>query len=243
MELLKDIEKLNKDNLAFSFYAPLKNEDANPVIIEYKGENGDDLALLVVADGLGGSGGSPIDLTKDKINIIIDEISKEDGIPFSINNRIITEFDEVNDEKSFFDLTIKSIIENENNTVTNALIASRIVIYRYIKYLTNVILEKDLTVDLRKEIVAYIKETITNIKEKLDIEPVPPYTSILPTTLVSIRYNKTKKQIDVIWAGDSRAYLLTNKGLFQLSDDNEEDGLITNHFNYNSKVKLYLNTF
>ena len=239
----KNIDTTNNYNdsfsndLAYAFYSVKKNEDADPAIVEYS-QNEEEYVLLTVADGLGGSGAEKVFLDEKSFSLYKDAISKT----HNTNNCFKTEFDNVTSEASYFNLLMEDI--SPNNSYTNALLASRIVIYNYINYVINNNVDFKSDEDKQK-IVDYIKNIIDDVKEKLDIQKKIEKFSILPTTLVSIRYNKNTKMVDVVWAGDSRAYILTKNGLFQLSKDNEDSsGFMTNNFSYDRKnIKLYSYSF
>ncbi len=231
------------DQLSFLFYSILKNEDADPAIVKYM-QNGIDYTLITVADGLGGSGAERVLITDSDLCKYKEEILRlDDGfISLNVSNCFKTEFDDVTSEKSYFDLLMSDIKPNES--YTNALLASRIVIFRFINYMINNNVDLS-NPDDKKNLIDFIKKAIVNIKERLNITKKIELFSILPTTLVSIRYNETENKIDVIWAGDSRAYILTKNGLFQLSEDNEDStGKMTNNFSYERKdIILNVKTF
>ena len=211
---LEKIEYKNtfNDELSFSFYSILKNEDADPAIVKYKqGEN--DYTLITVADGLGGSGAEKVSISESDLINYKNEILRinDDFIKLNESNCFKTEFQDVSNELSYFNKLVSDILPNE--TYTNALLASRIVIFRYIYYMINNNLDLSNQLDKQK-IIDFVKSGIINVKEKLNITKKIELFSILPTTLVSIRYNETNNTIDVIWAGDSRAYILTKNGFF-----------------------------
>ena len=238
---LEKIEYKNtfNDELSFSFYSILKNEDADPAIVKYKqGEN--DYTLITVADGLGGSGAEKVSISESDLINYKNEILRinDDFIKLNESNCFKTEFQDVSNELSYFNKLVSDILPNES--YTNALLASRIVIFRYIYYMINNNLDLSNQLDKQK-IIDFVKSGIINVKEKLNITKKIELFSILPTTLVSIRYNETNNTIDVIWAGDSRAYILTKNGLFQLSNDDEDlSGKMTNNFSYD-RVNITLN--
>jgi serine/threonine protein phosphatase PrpC len=77
----------------------------------------------------------------------------------------------------------------------------------------------------------------------------------LPTTLAAVRYSITSKQtkIESLWAGDSRAYVLTTDGLRQLSKDDADvdesslsgfmqDAPLTNCISLNGETVIHTHT-
>ena len=77
----------------------------------------------------------------------------------------------------------------------------------------------------------------------------------LPTTLAAIRYHSvdSSTQIDALWAGDSRAYVLTTDGLRQISKDDADvdesslsgfmqDAPLTNCISLNSDTVIHTHT-
>ena len=194
--------------LSFKFYEETSYEDAGP----YLSEN-----ILITCDGCGGAGGFLHRVDPHKI----DSFQK-------IKKLILPdEVDESSDEflKEYF----SPIYENPEKDRTSAFWASRIALARYIYFLN----DEDFEYDRAGE---YVSKGLNAVKEELELK-VPASVgskTLLPTTLVSIALlNADKKRFDaeVSWAGDSRAYLLTENGLRQLTiDDEDETGAITNFF-------------
>lgn len=203
--------------IKFTLYSVLKNEDAIP----YTDHN-----LLVVADGLGGSGSVVHYIDKDKFD------DKEDCFYHSAFADFTPEH--IVQLKSYINQTLKDMTDEENDT--SALWASRIVSVRYI-YALN-FLKKYQAVDnvkTREELVKFIHKGLTKTKDQFQLSNGKYKNQLLlPTTLASIRYATVNNKINVeaLWAGDSRCYALTKDGLFQLSmDDEDTSGAITNLFN------------
>ena len=226
--------------LSYCFYSVKKDEDADPVVVKTS-KNGKDYILITAADGLGGSGCELVNINKKAKEIYYDTIT--DDIIIDNTLKCIMSQNGLITQKEYLDLLFDDL--NENNEYTNAYLASRLVIFRFVDYLVSNI-DMELDDDNKSKIISFIKNRIDKLKDKLKIEKKSKVgnISILPTTLVSIRYNKTNNTIDVIWAGDSRAYILTKNGLFQLSkDDENESGSMTNNFSYNRNTILNTRTF
>ena len=205
-----------------SFYEKVSTfEDAEPYI---------DDSLLVVADGTGGAGGfyhyvkkSSID-NYDKVKKIILREDVEDCLKDHMMKLWSPIFNE----------------EKEELKKTSAYFASRIVLPRFIfamKYMDHNDLEG---------IKDFIIDGLTRFANKLDLYKDTPSNrdkSLLPTTLVAININEEREDeidIDVYWAGDSRAYYLTTNGIKQLSKDDEREEAITNYFTLKESVKVEL---
>lgn len=199
---------MSDNNLKFSFYEKTKWEDCNP----YLSDN-----LIVVCDGCGGAGGyllntdeSLIDSYEKIKKVVLPESNDEE-----IDNLI----------KEYFE----PIYSNPKEKRTSAFWGSRIAMARYVYFMKsnqnpNLVECKD-----------FIKNGMIEVKKKLNFnEPDVVSKRMLPTTMVSILLNSEEENeinIEVNWAGDSRAYTLSNMGLKLLSIDNESrDGGLTNYF-------------
>lgn len=217
------------DSNKFGFYSILKNEDAEPFI-------GDD--LMIVADGLGGSGSAKhnIDRTVHKnISAELWESAFGDMGQSSVGL------------KEYINRLIEPLLDGDR---TSALWASRIAISRCAYALTedgdpNVDGgRKDLSADgERRKLADFISKGLCETVRKFDLKN-GKYGGqlLLPTTLAFIRYTECEDSViaESVWAGDSRCYVLTADGLKLFSDDDEDaSGSITNLFYAgNDKVKL-----
>lgn len=213
------------------FYSVLKNEDAKP----YVGDN-----IIIVADGLGGAGSTVHDITPKKYDVIKRKLFESAFPDFDVEKKkkIETRLNE----------WIKPICEKGSHT--SALWASRIAIARcaYALECNPEFIDRDLSdAKVRENLVGYIskglKETVKTFnlqKGKFDNQV------LLPTTLAFMKYstdetNKTTT-VEVLWAGDSRCYVLTVDGLKQLTiDDEDNSGAVTNLFLADDKIKSRLN--
>lgn len=120
-----------------------------------------------------------------------------------------------------------TLYEENGITHTGAYIASREVCNTFLKYFENLI-EKDdfeITSEVIKELKQQVKSELNEKLKKQKFEQSKLKSSLIrtfPTTLAlgmtSQKSDSTK--IDVLWAGDSRVYILTsNDGLIQLTRD------------------------
>lgn len=110
---------------------------------------------------------------------------------------------------------------------TKAYVASRIVASSMKSFLDNHLPTDDISVEDMKAVVKI------RLNEEQDSYPPKNKSSLrsklvrdYPTTLAIVTLQKQEKmlQIDSYWAGDSRCYLWTDDGLYQISkDDLEED--------------------
>ena len=210
-----------EEQLFFKFYSELYNEDAEPFL---------DDGLMVVADGLGGMG-SPIHVLENFFYEHPDQIKK--GLIRSISYPTPQSFEKVEWLKPYIDILLKRMIDKEPDT--SALWASRIVIARFIYALKEIEEFSDVSSkEKRNELADYIT---TGLKYAVKVFNLIPgkfdNQKLLPTTLAAISYIEEGDKIvaDVIWAGDSRCYAITEDGLKQLSiDDETSGGIITNKF-------------
>jgi serine/threonine protein phosphatase PrpC len=159
------------------------------------------------------------------INIPKKENQGEDAPPINFevfsNKRVISVFDGLGGSGS-------TLYEENGEKKTGAYISSRIVARVVLEYFGNLKNQKT-TYEVNDVFISNLKtKIVTALEEKLKLQKyeVSKLKSSLirtfPTTLAlincDIKENKTK--LDVIWAGDSRAYVLTaDKGLIQLSKD------------------------
>ncbi len=211
---------------SFKFYSVLKNEDANPYI-------GD--TILVVADGLGGSGSAvhTIDRAKHE-DMHSDIISGAFGDMKEASPQLMQYIEEL----------IAPMVDGKDDT--SALWASRIVIARCVYALAEGELkEADLSDEkVRAKLAEFIELGLHETTEKFNLQK-GKYDGqlLLPTTLAFIRYTEKKRSViaETVWAGDSRCYALTPDGLKLLSvDDEDNSGSITNLF-YADNGKITLN--
>ncbi len=200
----------------FTFYSILKGEDAEPY-------NGD--SLLVVADGLGGTGSAVHHIAWENFGnpenafykAAYGDFRNENGIEDALKQwmRLVT----------------------DGAPDTSALWASRIVIARFVYALTNIDdfrlgdLDEEL---LRKELSEFIEKGLDCTAQHFSLS-VGKYGNqrLLPTTLAAIKYAEGEEAVtaEAIWAGDSRCYALTKEGVKPLSEDDEDaSGAITNLF-------------
>lgn len=65
-------------------------------------------------------------------------------------------------------------------------------------------------------------------------------TMLLPTTLVTELYRENEDSVDVVylWAGDSRGYFWDRKGLLHITKDHENDGVMYNQINLSGKFQI-----
>jgi len=211
------------EDLSFKFYSVLKNEDADPFM-----EDG----LLVVTDGLGGAGSVVHEL--DKIKYERKEFWLED---FLIHCAIGVKKDQIPEWlMDYINIWFKPMIDSEPDT--SALWASRIAIARFV-YAVRVKMEwiHNLSdINIRKNISEFIVRGLNDVVKKFNLQPGKyENQKLLPTTLAALIYaddNKKKTvDVDALWAGDSRCYLLNKDGLKQLTIDDEDNAeMITNLF-------------
>ena len=213
-------------NTDFKFYSVLKNEDAMP----YIGGN-----LLVVADGLGGSGSAvhAIDRVKHT-DMHGDIIAGAFGDMKDVSSALMQYIEEL----------IAPMVDGKDDT--SALWASRIVIARCVYALTEGEFQKADLSDkkVRAKLAKFIGTGLHETAKKFDLQK-GTYDGqlLLPTTLAFVRYTEKECFViaETVWAGDSRCYALTSDGLKLLSLDDEDDsGSITNLF-YADNDKVMLN--
>lgn len=168
-------------------------------------------------------------LKPKKMNLIIDIPKKENfgedappiNLEISSKNRVISVFDGLGGSGS-------TIYEENGEKRTGAYISSRVVSKVVFDFFNN-FKNQNMTVDVNTDFIENLKsQIITALEEKLKLQKyeVSKLKSSLirtfPTTLALINCDieESKTKLDIIWAGDSRAYILTaNKGLIQLSKD------------------------
>ncbi len=210
----------------FKFYSVLKNEDAEP----YIGNN-----ILVVADGLGGSGSAVHNVDR----------SKHENMHADIMDSAFGDMKELSPElMQYIDELIEPMIDNKDDT--SALWASRIVIGRCVYALTEgEFKEIDLSdKQVRCKLAEFIGQGLLETAKKFNLQK-GKYDEqlLLPTTLAFMRYREKEDSVlvETVWAGDSRCYALTPDGLKLLSvDDEDNSGTITNLF-YAGNKKVTLN--
>jgi serine/threonine protein phosphatase PrpC len=163
------------------------------------------------------------------MDIIIDIPKKdnqgEDAPPLNLKmtskNRVISVFDGLGGSGS-------TIYEENGKKRTGAYISSRVVRRVVLGYFDN-LKNQNTTFEVNTKFIENLKTQIINaLDEKLKLQKyeVSKLKSSLirtfPTTmaLINCEIEDCKLKLDVIWAGDSRAYVLTaDKGLIQLSKD------------------------
>lgn len=213
-------------NTDFKFYSVLKNEDANP----YIGDN-----LLVVADGLGGSGSA--------VHVINRE--KHEDMRGDIMESAFGDMEDVSPKlMQYIEELIVPMVDGKDDT--SALWASRIVIARCVYALVEGEFKKaDLSdKNVRAKLAEFIELGLHKVAKRFDLQK-GKYDGqlLLPTTLALIRYTEKEHTVivETVWAGDSRCYVLAPDGLKLLSlDDEDKSGSITNLF-YTDNDKVTLN--
>lgn len=220
----------------FSFYKVQKNEDVTPFVW-----NGENEGLAIVADGLGGSGSFVHKLKDSDYNDSLAQRLKETFLPEYFSSENVT------NDKAFskwLDELVKPMADKEADT--SALWGSRIVSARFIYYLknnpgVNLNNEKD-----RKTIVDFIYKGMMNTVKKFQLEVGNIRGQlVLPTTLVVLKYKVVNEDVivDVVWAGDSRAYaIIPSQGLKQLTKDDEDESKAINNLFAIEENKSY-NTY
>ena len=212
-----------KPNLSFKFYSILGNEDAEP----YLDDN-----LIAVADGLGGSGAFKISLD--------DSLYKNNQI-FEYLYEIVIQH-KLGKESDLFKNYLNEWFQNLASLPykTSALWGSRIVIASFVYAIKNCSDFSDLRDSkTRQKLSQFISDNLKKTVEYFKIDsPKMKGLSLLPTTLASIMYKDSSKdsiEVDVLWVGDSRCYVLSKDGLKQLTIDDEENRKITNIFELSDK--------
>ncbi len=213
-------------NTAFKFYSVLKNEDANP----YIGDN-----ILVVADGLGGSGSAVHTIDRAKhADMHGDIIVGAFGDMKDVSPKLMQYIEEL----------IAPMVDGKDDT--SALWASRIVIARCVYALAEgEFKQADLSdKKTRAKLAEFIEFGLHEVAKNFDLQK-GKYDGqlLLPTTLAFIRYTEEEHSVivETVWAGDSRCYALTPDGFKLLSvDDEDNSGSITNLF-YADNGKVTLN--
>lgn len=213
------------------FYSVLKNEDANP----YIGDN-----IIIVADGLGGSGSTVHNVVLNQGENLRKKLFKSAFCGFSkeAEEKI----------KPQLDKWIAPLLDGEPHT--SALWGSRIAIARcaYALECNPDFSGCDLSdEEVRAKLVDYISSGLKKAVETFNFQKGRfENQALLPTTLAFMKYSVDVENqvtnVEVLWAGDSRCYVLTTDGLKQLSiDDEDSSGAITNLFFAGDNKKTILN--
>lgn len=209
-----------KDRTALFYEIYTTYEDADPYL---------DDDILVVCDGCGGAGSSKHTLTKEKMGSY--EAIKELVLPEDKNDCL----------KPQLEILYKPILDSfkssDKQARTSAFIGSRLVLPRYI-YAFKKYKNLDIPFDEKLEkIKNFIEKGMRKEVKELGLEAdIVGRKALLSTTFVSVIFNGNPDEdeeldIDVIWAGDSRAYVLYPEGLKKLVvDDEDEAGALTNLF-------------
>lgn len=204
-------------NLKFKFYSVLKNEDAMPFF---------DDNILVVADGLGGSGSA------------VHAIDRQRHADMS-GDIWASAFGDIKDTASSrFQQYVNDLIVHlsDGKDDTSASWASRIAIARCVYALTEGEFKNARLDDknVREALTKFISKGLHDAAEKFDLQNGKfDGQRLLPTTLAFIRFAEQEHSVvaETIWAGDSRCYALLPDGLRLLSvDDEDNSGSITNLF-------------
>lgn len=208
----------------FKVYSVLKNEDALPFI---------DGNVLIVADGLGGSGSTVHKIDRSKHKDMRSEILQS---LFGNYAALPHKF------RSYIEEVIFAMSDVKDDT--SALWASRIVIARCAYLLTcGEYKGADLGNDrIRDNLVQDLIGKLDSVAEQFGLKADMEEQRLLPTTLAIIRYEEKGDVVvaEALWAGDSRCYAILPEGLKALSQDDEDaTGAITNLFYAgNKKCKL-----
>lgn len=225
---------------SFTFYKPLHNEDAEPFF--YKDE---DSGLLVVADGLGGSGSTVHRLAAERYKTIdadlraafLPELAEWDAPKKGESEQDAEKPTWLEQYKKWVDKMLEPMIDD--NPDTSALWASRIVIARYVYYVLSHDNKRMVDPNTIEEVENFINDGLCETKRTFDLRAgTITGQMVLPTTLVSLQYYWSEGddlvKYNVLWAGDSRAYaLMPDKGLRQLSKDHEDSsGAINKLFGF-----------
>ena len=205
------------NNTCFTAYSVLKNEDAIPFA-----KNG----LLAVADGLGGAGST--------VHVI--DRSKHTDIKSELYETVLCGFDAEGIEamREYIESQLEPMLDSEADT--SALWASRIAILRFVYGLEYGDFSfSDLSEDKEREnLSSFVSRGLRAVASRFGLER-GKYGGqvVLPTTLAAVRYKEEldRVEIEAVWAGDSRCYVLSADGLRQLTvDDEDASGAITNLF-------------
>ena len=206
------------NDLKFSFYSVVKDEDAPPYLSD---------KLLVVADGLGGAGSTVHKIDREKHDCLKEELL----------STAFADFDGETLEtlRPYLDELLESMIDEKDDT--SALWASRIVIGRFVYALTKddtYSAERLKDENVRKELVEFISQGLYDTVRHFELKcSDASSTRLLPSTLAAIRYSEIENNVlaEVIWAGDSRLYALTSEGIKLISEDDEDgSGALNNLF-------------
>lgn len=215
---------------SFKFYSVLKNEDAMP----FAGGG-----LIIVADGLGGSGSAVHNIEAHDYADLRDEIFKSAFYDFDAYK--------AQPIASYLEYWVYPMADGVPDT--SALWGSRITIARcaYALLCEDKFAYADLSDErVRRELSAFVTDGLERTAKHFGLKNGRyDDQKLLPSTLAFIRY-KTEKNggvtAEVVWAGDSRCYALTRDGLKQLSvDDEDKSGSITNLFCAGAKKPAVLN--
>ena len=217
-------------NENYKFYSVLKNEDAMPFV----GNN-----LLIVADGLGGSGSTVHNIKVYEDTALHDEIIQTAFFDFDM--------DKAQGLASYLEHWVDPMADGKPDT--SALWGSRIAIARcaYALCCDDRFANADLSDErVRKQLVEFIMVGLEHTVKYFKLEKGRyDDQKLLPTTLAFIRYKSDKSGriiAEVVWAGDSRCYALNKDGLKLLSiDDEDKSGSITNLFHVGGKKPTVLN--
>lgn len=224
---------------SFVFHESLpNNEDVLPVATD---------GWVAVADGMGGSGCTDhrVDTEKRKdletvLRVVLPEYFDEKNA--SANDLMKPYVEGDGKEPSYLAKIFAPCIENEENT--SARWGSRTVMTRFLYGVMMRAAEgkKELTDKDAAEMGKFIDKGLVRVKEGMGLEVEDRGKSSMPSTFAAVHFSERedgKYDVEAVWAGDSRCYLLDGNGLRRISvDDEDESKLLVNFFCADYPVNL-----